>query len=129
MSNQQSLKESDINLTSNVLPVNKKDDIILIWFDNCNIDQNIKNQFEQLHDDCLQCFNITELTDSITNIIDKNIFLIISNQYSEETLQLFHDNEKLDSFYIICINKQVYQNQKEYSKLIGVYVQRRNQDF
>ncbi|CAF1624664.1 unnamed protein product, partial [Didymodactylos carnosus] len=43
------LELSDIELTNNVMILNKNEDIIIIWFDD-NIDQEMKQHLTELHD-------------------------------------------------------------------------------
>ncbi|CAF1114702.1 unnamed protein product [Didymodactylos carnosus] len=105
--------------------LNKDDDITIIWFDD-KIDQEINDTLEQLHDHIIICFTISELINFIDNIQNEKIILIISGKYSRQTLTLVHNNDKIDSIYIFCLNDQFYKDlidNKQYSKLIGIYTQ------
>ncbi|CAF1315579.1 unnamed protein product [Didymodactylos carnosus] len=117
------LELSDIELTNNVMILNKNEDIIIIWFDD-NIDQEMKQHLTELHDHIIVSYTKDELIHSIDQIQNYKIILIVSGQYSRDTLQLLHNNTKIDSFYIFCINKQLYEDLiLQYSKLIGIYTE------
>ncbi|CAF1145945.1 unnamed protein product [Didymodactylos carnosus] len=67
-----------------------------------------------------------QLLNTVDNIENYKIILIVSGQYSRQTLQLLHSNEKINSVYIFCIIKELYQDlvkNKQYSKLIRIFVE------
>ncbi|CAF1133613.1 unnamed protein product [Didymodactylos carnosus] len=110
-------------MSENVLILNKDKDLTIIWFDD-HLDSEMKQRLEQFHEHVILCFSNDQLMTSIIKIQKHKIILIVSGQYSYQTLQLLHDNDKIDSFYIFCFNNQIYQDlfrDKKYSKLKGIY--------
>ncbi|CAF1617602.1 unnamed protein product, partial [Didymodactylos carnosus] len=119
----QLINQSDIEMSENVLILNKDKDLTLIWFDG-HLDIEMKQRLEQFHEHIILCFSNDQLMTSITKIQKHKIILIVSGQHSYQTLQLLHDNDKINSFYIFCFNNQMYQDlfiDKKCSKLKGIY--------
>ncbi|CAF0916894.1 unnamed protein product [Didymodactylos carnosus] len=115
----------DVVRASDIMILNKYENLTIIWFSD-NIDAEIRQTLEQLHQHIILCYNYQELTDSINEIQNHKIILIVSGQNSRETLTKYHQNSKVDSFYIFCMNSQFYQDlvhDKKYSKLIGIYTE------
>ncbi|CAF1371238.1 unnamed protein product [Didymodactylos carnosus] len=120
--------------------INKNENLTVLWFDD-KIDIEIKNKLEHLHDHCIVCSTISDLLESINRIQNHKLILIVSNlnffifptnrlivsgQYSCETLSLVHDNENIHSIHIFCSDKQLYQDllyNKKYPKLINIYTE------
>jgi tetratricopeptide (TPR) repeat protein len=126
--NQQSqriIELSDIQLANDVIILNKNEDIRILWFDD-NLEPEIKYQLIQMHEHIRICSTKKQLIDTVATILMYKIILIVSGQHSREALQLLHNNEKIDSIYIFCINNQLYEdliNSRQYRKLIGIYTE------
>ncbi|CAF1470880.1 unnamed protein product, partial [Didymodactylos carnosus] len=116
------LNESDIEMTKTIITLNQDQNVFLIWFDN-NIDIKIQNELKHLHVHFLICSTFDELMNTIDKIENNNkIILIVSGQYSRYTLHSLHSNDKIDSFYIFCMYRDLYED-LIYSKLIGIYTE------
>ncbi|CAF1478279.1 unnamed protein product [Didymodactylos carnosus] len=102
--------------------------VTIVWFFE-KIDIQIEKDIKKVHDHCILCTTINELTKSIDKYKNNKIILIVCGQYSRDILKEFHNHENKDkiySFYIFCRNKQLYQDlvdDNKYSKLMDIYVE------
>lgn len=120
-----SITQEEINDSYNVFTFNKDEDLTIIWFDD-QIDEEIKIMLEHSHDHIHLCYSSDELTSLIDNINNEKIILIVAGRYSRVTLSRLHENQKIDTVYIFCLNSSLYQDlidERKYSKLIGIYTE------
>ncbi|CAF3427090.1 unnamed protein product [Rotaria socialis] len=120
-----SIKQEEINESKDIFTFNTDEDLTIVWFDD-TIDDEIKITLEQAHDHVKICHSFDEMTSTIDNIRNEKIILITAGRYSREALFQIHDNEKIDTIYIFCLNVSLYQDlidEKKYSKLIGIYAE------
>ncbi|CAF4013584.1 unnamed protein product [Rotaria sordida] len=119
------ITKEEIDESKNVFTFNTDEDLTIIWFDD-KIDDEIKTMLEQSHDHVKICYSFDEMILTIDNIRNEKIILIVAGRYSRETLFRIHDNDKIDTIYIFCLNISLYQDlidEKKYSKLLGIYTE------
>jgi hypothetical protein len=122
-----SITKEEIDDSKNVFTFNTDEDLTIIWFDD-KIDEEIQTMLDYSHDHIQICHSFDELDTSIDLIRNEKIILIVAGRYSRETLSSIHDNDKIDSVYIFCLNSSLYQDlidDKKYSKLAGIYTEYR----
>ncbi|CAF2128491.1 unnamed protein product [Rotaria magnacalcarata] len=120
-----SIKQEEINESKDIFTFNTDEDLTIVWFDD-SIDDGIRITLEQAHDHVKICHSFDEMTSTIDNIRNEKIILITAGRYSREVLFRIHDNEKIDTIYIFCLNVSLYQDlidEKKYSRLIGIYAE------
>ncbi|CAF1175966.1 unnamed protein product [Didymodactylos carnosus] len=98
------VNQCDTGNANDVVYLNKDTDITIIWFDD-NLDIVIREQIEHLHDKIIICLTNDHVTTSMDKTKNNKIILIVSGQYSRQTLTLFHNNPKIISFYIFYLNR------------------------
>ncbi|UJR11082.1 hypothetical protein I4U23_015264 [Adineta vaga] len=119
------LHTSDITLLINTFVLNKNDELFIIWLDD-SIEPEIHQILKELHTHTDTCSTIQQLTDLINDLTDYKIILIIAGRYSQEIVTNFQHNNQIDSIFIFCIERQLYQHHfddRTNIKLIGIYTE------
>ncbi|CAF3503505.1 unnamed protein product [Rotaria sp. Silwood1] len=117
--------KEEIDESKNVFTFNTDENLTIISFDD-KIDDEIKTMLEQSHDHVQICHSFDEIILTIDNIRNEKIILIVAGRYSRETLFRIHDNDRIDTIYIFCLNMSLYQDlidEKKYSKLVVIYIE------
>jgi len=120
---QRSIHNADLQLASDTLISKRDENITLMWFDE-NIDKELRDLFEQVHDSVIVSTDQETFLKTINGITDEKILVILSGQCSRSLIPLIHDNKQVYLIYIFCINKADYEHfSKDLSKVHGVFTE------
>ncbi|CAF4056263.1 unnamed protein product [Rotaria sp. Silwood1] len=120
---QRSIHNADLQLASDALMSKRDENITLLWLDE-NIDKELRDLFEQIHDSVIVSTDQETFLKTINGITDEKILVILSGQCSRSLAPLIHDNKQVYLIYIFCMNKADYEHlSKDLSKVRGIFTE------
>jgi tetratricopeptide (TPR) repeat protein len=117
---------TDSNFTEKVL--SNKESITLIWLDenmHRHLDETaeIEDLLKQINNYVLVCSDRETCIQSIREIQQEKVVLLISGSCSNDVLSKVHNFDQLDSIFIFCMKPERYQTLLEmYTKITGIYI-------
>jgi hypothetical protein len=116
-----SFSSADSTLVNDTLSF-KSTHITIIWFDE-NIDKDLNDLLENIHDHILTVNDRTIFLDYVQAITNETI-VVLSGINAQTILPIIHDNKQLNSIFIFCANDLKYKYLFDmYPKIVGIYIE------
>ncbi|CAF1125144.1 unnamed protein product [Adineta steineri] len=100
----------------------KSTPITIIWFDE-NIDEDLNDQLQNIHDHIFITTDRSTFLDYIQTMVNEAI-VVLSGAISQTIIPIIHDNKQINSIYIFCIQDSKYKYLCDiYSKIDSIHTE------